>query len=364
MKNTLIYLAVVLGISSCATPAIIQLTDLGDKPAEVLQTYTYALPQTLIKVELEVQELTHVPGPYWESANKYLGITEVIQQKSSQWSVLNVKVTAHHELDPGQVYTLNLMEGEVDWGFMDPLLEKGIILDGSGLVHAKSQTYIPNSSMEMEYQRYLDLGIYSNFEERTETMYKTIVTDTSFERVPVDRTIIEQKSPAIKASEAADFILDLRERRFDMLTGEYEIFPQGVAMETAIAKLDQLEASYLSLFTGKTLSRKESRSYFIVPLEGQELSRYRLGNFSEQLGFVPEELMEGEVLEISISPSGDYSVLADDIEELKDGPGGNYVIYRVPAVSEIKVMLGDRELSNYRTSIYQAGGFISTPLAL
>ncbi len=34
----------------------------------------------------------------------------------------------------------------------------------------------------------MDLGIDSNFEERTSTMYKTIVTDTGFVEVPVNRT--------------------------------------------------------------------------------------------------------------------------------------------------------------------------------
>ena len=61
-------------------------------------------------------------------------------------------------------------------------------------------------------------------------MYKTLVTDTSFVEVPVNRTITEQKSPAMKAEEAADFLLELRTRRFELLTGEYESYPQGEAM--------------------------------------------------------------------------------------------------------------------------------------
>ncbi len=128
-----------MGFASCATPTKIEVSFKGEEPAEVLQIFSYALPQTILKVEVVVRNVSNIPGPYWESANKYLGITEVSQRKSSSWSVENVIVTPHSEMDPRQVYSLNLIEGEADWGFMNPLLEKGIILDGTSLVHDGSR---------------------------------------------------------------------------------------------------------------------------------------------------------------------------------------------------------------------------------
>ena len=86
-----------------------------------------------------------------------------------------------------------------------------------------------HTDIDTETISYVDLGVYPNYEERSETMYKTLVTDTSFVRVPVQRTVVEQKSFAMKAEEAADFLLELRARRFEMLTGEYEVYPDGVA---------------------------------------------------------------------------------------------------------------------------------------
>ncbi len=197
-------------------------------------------------------------------------------------------------------------------------------------------------------------------------MCQTLVTDTSFVKVPVDEPSLNKITSSLrKRQEAADFILELRERRFDMLTGEYEVFPQGEAMETAIRKLDELEASYLSLFTGKSISSTEKRSYFIVPLTGQDPSRYRLGLFSEQLGFVPEELGEGAPLELSISPSGSVSPsFSRRLQDLKGTPGFNHLIYRVPDVAEIKIMLRDQELTKYRTSIYRRADSSVPPFAL
>ncbi|MCK4751184.1 MAG: DUF4831 family protein, partial [Bacteroidales bacterium] len=326
--------------------------------------HMYALPQTILKVEVTTQELVDVPGPYWESADKYLGITEVINKKASRWRIHDVKVTAHAEMDPRHAFTLNLLEGEVNWDFMEHLLEKGIIVDGTKMVHEETSSPMLGSGQDLDYLHYVDLGIYSNFEERTETMYKTLVTDTSYVRVPVQRTIVEQKSPLMKASEAADFILDLRARRFDMLTGEYEVFPQGEAMDAAIKKLDQLEESYLSLFTGKTISRMERRAYFIVPETGPEPSTYRLGLFSGQLGFVPEELMEGNPLEVLISPAGQTTELESYFAGNSEEISINQIYYRLPDVVELKVVMGEEMLSTQRISIYQSGAIVRIPVNL
>lgn len=362
MRKLAIYLFAALLLAGCATPAIVSVTRLGEEPAEVLHKYRYALPQTVMKIEIAYREITDIPGPYWESADKYLGIKEVIKRRSSRWVLEDIKVTSHTEMDPDHGYTVNVMEGEVDWYFMEQLLTSGIIVDGTGIIHESTVTPLVGGIQQMDYQRYIDMGVYPNFEERTETMYKTIVTDTSFVRVPVERTIVEQKSPLKKAAETADLILELRSRRFDLLTGEYALFPQGEAMEAVLRKLDQLEASYLSLFTGKTISRRESRAYFIVPGAGQDPSRYRLGLFSEQLGFVPEELMEGEPLEVMISPTGQSSVLGINDRDLNEDPGLNKLYYRIPDVAELEVVLGEEVLSRHRISIYQSGGMLSIPI--
>jgi hypothetical protein len=178
----------------------------------------------------------------------------------------------------------------------------------------------------------------------------------------VNRTITEQKSISVKAQEAADFILELRTRRFELLTGESDGFPQGVAMQAALDKLDELEDSYLSLFTGKTLVRQEKRSWFIVPESGPEPSAYPLGAFSGQLGFVPEEMMEGTPLKIVLAPTGETRNLDAYYSGQKRGDKTNVLYYRIPDVVEVRFMLGDTQLAVQRISVYQSGALIDGPL--
>ena len=364
MKKIILSVAATVLITSCATTTKlqVQVTPLGEEPAEVQEQYTYALPMTVLKVEVICEEVKSVPGPYWEYAEKYLGITELIKQKSSHWQIHDVAITQHFELDPQHFYSLNVLEGELGGNFLDPYKEKGILVDGTEMVHEEVKGTGMKSDWNGKTLRYLDLGVYANLEERTETMYKTLVTDTSFVKVPVQRTVVEQKSHAMKAKEAADFLLEIRTRRFEMLTGEYEVYPDGEAMEAAINKLDQLEESYLTLFTGKTISRILKKAYFIVPEAGSSPSKYRLDMFSNQLGFIPAELMEGVSMEIQIEPMGKTVDPGNYFSRRSAGDPYNKLIYRLPDVVELKVMLGTELLSTQRLSIFQSGAVVTTPI--
>ncbi len=166
----------------------------------------------------------------------------------------------------------------------------------------------------------------------------------------------------MKAQEAAEFILELRTRRFELLTGENEGFPQGVAMKAALDKLDELEASYLTLFTGKTLVRHELRSWFVVPETGSKSTTYPLCLFSEQLGIVPQEMKEGLPVEIKMEPTGKTSNLDAYYSGKAIDDVTNVFYYRIPDVVEMRLMHGATELARQRISVYQAGSLISAPL--
>ncbi len=362
MKTYFYYMALAVLLSGCASSEPLQLlvTPLGQEPAKVKEQYLYALPQTVLKVEVTLSEVRSVPGPYWEYAEKYLGLKEVVTKKSSSWNIWDVSIEQHGELDPNHFYSLNVLEGKFDQALLIPYLEQGTLMQGTEILHEYVKGNGLQSTSRDNFVRYEDLGVNNNFEERTETMYKTIVTDTAFIEVPVQRTVVEQKSSSTKAKEAADFLLELRTRRFEMLTGEYEVYPDGEAMGDAIQKLDQIEAAYLSLFTGKTITRVVKRTWFIVPDTGTGISSYPLDHFSGTLGFVPSELMEGEPLRVEIRPLGQISRVRGYFSA--SSVPKNALLYRIPDLVELKVMLGEGALSTHRISIYQSGHVVTSTI--
>ncbi len=364
MRKFAAYIAVLTLLTACAStePLRTQISKLGDEPQEKKEQYIYGLPQTVLKVEVTYRESTNIPGPYSDYSERYLGITEVIKLKSKQWNIEDVAVTSFSEPDPEHYYSLNVLEGEFTGETFRAFLNDGIVLNGTENVQEvlDEEGFLPTHSSD--YLRYVDLGIYTNFEERNETMYKTLVTDTAYVQVPVQRTVVEQKSPSTKAREAADFLLEIRLRRFEMLTGEYEVYPDGEAMAAAIKKLDEMEASYLSLFTGKTISGLKKKTWFVVPEDGPEPTRYRLEMFSEQLGFIPEDLMEGLPLEVQIAPLGKTSRPGDYFAQSGSRNTQNTLYYRMPDVAQLKVVLGASVLSLQRISLFQSGAMMTIPV--
>jgi hypothetical protein len=362
MKKLMIFMTSAVLLAACAStePLELRVTPLGQEPAKVKEQIVYALPQTVLKVEVTFQEVRSVPGPYWEYAEKYLGLKEVVRAKSSFWNIWDVAIGQHEELDPQHFYSLNVMDGVFDGQSLLPYLEQGIVMSGTETIHESIKGNGLQSTSRDNFVRYVDMGVSNNFEERTETMYKTIVTDTAFVEVPVQRTVVEQKSSSTKAREAADFLLELRTRRFEMLTGEYEVYPDGEAMGASIQKLDQMESSYLSLFTGKTITRILKRTWFIVPHTGVDPSSYPLDIFSATLGFVPADLNEGQALEVHIRPLGKTIKIGGYFSAAR--VPDNALLYRIPDLAELKVMLGEQALSTHRISIYQSGHMLTAPI--
>ncbi len=196
MRKIFIISALAVLLAACSTPTAMQVivAPLGEPVDESSELGIYVLPQTVLKVELIFQETKSVPGPFREYAEKYLGIKEVIKQNSSRWQIHDMKLTSHEEVDPQMAFQLHLMEGDFSSTGYAKMMEKGVIMDGTDRVMEGIKGPAMGVSVKEDYLQFKDLGIDSNFEEKSSTMYKTIVTDTGFVDVPVNRTITEQKS--------------------------------------------------------------------------------------------------------------------------------------------------------------------------
>ena len=114
MKRILVYIAAIVLVAGCANTTEItrvQVTPLGQVPKDSEAKFLYALPQTILKVELTVREERSIPGPYWEYAEKYLGLKEVVKKNSSRWTIWDVALDAHSEMDPSHFIPSMYLKG-------------------------------------------------------------------------------------------------------------------------------------------------------------------------------------------------------------------------------------------------------------
>ncbi len=103
-----------------------------------------------------------------------------------------------------------------------------------------------------------------------------------------------------EAREAADRLLELREGRHMILTGETNVFPQDGA---AINEINRLEREYMALFAGKTWSETRHFRFWLTPDPTMEGKKTTLFSFSETRGVLPAAGSAGIPVQVEMNAS-------------------------------------------------------------
>jgi len=330
----------------------------GEEPEKCLTKFVYVLPQTVLHLELTIVKETFIPGPYRNFAPSYLGITNPINEIQEEWDISSVKFKYLTEPDSANYFSVCILNGNPDFSNYLALSSQGLILDPTKwVINYKSELIKYPSVIQPPY--FTDLSVSDYFKEITDTLYKTIITDTSFIRIPIPRRQRDAKTLEQKAEDAASFILHLREARFDLLSGEIDSFPGGEALEFAINEINKLENNYLELFTGKKIKQVFTGSAFIFP-DGRS-QQINLIKYLTDNGIKDLEKYTGEPVVLHITPSLktfslNQSIIAGDLA------AHNHFIYRIPDVAAFKVMKGNTIVYEERATLYQAGKLVNLPL--
>lgn len=346
--------ATMLFLVSCSTPGRFIVTGLGYEPVETDESIIYALPQTGLKIGLNYQKDVFIPGPYADYAQRMLGIEGVQKVRSEKYTIRNVAVAPYTEPDGNAFYTISFLEGETDRDLIDRAELKNLILRGDYLTNTDIAVH---SSREMgNGVHYRDVTMQPNVEMQEHTIYKTLITDTSFVRVPVTTQQMERKTLEKKAEEAAKLILEIRSDRYYLSAGLVDPLPAGFDIKTAMEGLDRLEEEYLSLFIGKSFSEDFLKEYYLVPKGTVAQERFVLDRFSASEGFVSED---GEAIELTIKSIGNSSSYKNLLPQAPEPESFNRLYYRIPELCDVSVTLADRPLSYNRISIFQSGALVS-----
>ncbi|HKK63015.1 MAG TPA: DUF4831 family protein, partial [Bacteroidales bacterium] len=321
----------ILMIASCSTPNRFVVTNIGYEPAEIAESYIYNLPRTSIKVTLKFSHEVFVPGPYADYAQRLLGIKGVKKQREESYELLGAKVQGFIEPDPQMYYSVNTIEGSFEQGTLNRLIQNGLIIE-PGFVFQNEIVQL--SDAETPDLLYTDVTMESNTELRTETIYKTIITDTSFVKVPVTTEQMEMKTLGKKAEEAAKLILEIRSDRYYVSAGLIDPFPDSFDMKTSLEGLKQLEEDYLSLFVGKTYNEEFVKEFYYTPSGKNGNEIFEVGYFSSEKGLNAAEGREISVVLEPVGKSGSYRNLFPQVpeEQLE-----NRIYYRIPELVDLFV---------------------------
>ena len=298
------------------------------------------------------------PGPYARFAGDLLGLNNVIQSESELWSIEGITVKTHEELDPSEYYVIesnNLFQTNVL-----ALKKEGLILDlNPGIFYSSENLIGPKEHAINQFHSY-DLGSDEYFLLQRDTAYKRISVDSTFIRIPY---IVEKKKklPIDQLAErAARRLMEMRDGKHLILSGEANVFPQN---DAAINEMNRIEKEYMELFTGKILTESRIFSYQIIPGKEMMGRPVTLFQFSELTGPVTGTINSGIPVTVELIPeqkTKDLTIINKQKAE-SDAPGFDKLYYRVPDVADMKISLGTEVLFHSRRLIYQFGNVIQLP---
>jgi len=355
MKRNIIFGMVVAGLmASCASTK--------KETATVISPYStsrsvgqsalvYGLPQTRLYFEIELSRTIVKKGPYAEYANRMLGLANVPMTDSETWQIKSIRINDRQEVDNKQLYTVSFTDYPQNLDKLLRFTKEGLLLDVSArnvLINNQNQ----NSGKD-DFQ-FVNIAVRGTTTEKVDTLFKTVVTDTEFVRIPVLQKKVMSKTTEEQARETAQQIFNIRQMRLDILIGNSDYHPDGTALKLLLQSLDQQEEQLLSLFNGARIESRQTVTYPALPEKPG--NRVELLYFSDKAGIVQKNTAGAKTVWYEL---GNVSAPASltPMHQAKD-----IIYYRIPQVVEVTAGVDRNSLAREYVTICQLGNIVSFPL--
>ncbi len=287
---------------------------------------TYSLPKTEIVVDAEVTKVVCKAGPYYQYAEKYLGVKDAITEDEVHYELGKLTLVNHGVPDADNTYIVEFKSGTV---------APYAYLTEEGLLCSINAEYTPKESP-------------------LETIQKSAKKPAKVTNASVlSEELLMAGSTARQAEVAAKQIYRIRESRMNILTGEADnLPPDGEAMKLVIQQLEEQEKSLTNLFTG--IETKETSHYemSITPyddLEGEVLFR-----FSTKIGIVDADDLGGTPVCMNLKAT-DRAPVLDAKEAEKKEKSMKGIIYNIPGKAAIEISMNRKTLYKGEAQITQFG---------
>lgn len=351
MKNTLI-LILALATSACAIAQNFESYKANGSQAPSSQSMIYALPLTNILVTVEVTKTTIRKGVYAEYAEKYLSLHNVPMRDTQSWIISGIKVQSQTEADPSQLYAVTFKSFPERLNNLFSISKNGVVLD---LANAWKRTVLKHIPGEQEVNPLMDPNLLEETSKvKVDTLYKTVMTDSTFVRIPVFKKQIQAKTKEETIQETANQLIKTRRHKIKILRGEYDFHPDGAALKVMVDELSKYEETLLSLFAGVKSEEKERYTFMFIPQN--EMLSNDLCYFNAEKGIQDQKGPGSSAISIQVIKEHDSLKIAVP-EKTK-----NTLYVRAPIMTSAVVRVGDKSVSTSRIPVYQFGPVMVLPI--
>lgn len=363
MRNTLGLLVLsIFALFSCKPTSETRVTKIENASAIPESGIIYALPQTNLKFTINAIKTDIIPGPYYEYAEKYMGIENVPEKESTVWGINDIIISTYNDIDPNQYYILE-PSGKMNIDIYK-LFKNGNVLPVNKSIENNFTNDFYGFNNTNELVIFTDLSVSKFVGQEKITYYKRVQRDSLFAKVPVTKNQSVYKSFDEKAEEAASFIFMIREKRFELLSGMADFYPDGKSMEVALNELNRLENEYLELFIGKRFRSNYTANFDFIPTNKELDQPYILFRFNEEKGILNTNDLRGRPIIIELEKKDQTKNLAYLFSDQINREGTTYkdkIYFRIPDQATVKVFDGNSLLAKRKVTIEQYGTIVQFP---
>lgn len=325
----------------------------------------YALPRTVIRIDISIDRIENFKGPYSEYALKYLGLKNVVEANSVEYKITGIEVKTSAQPDPDQYFFAELGEKVSKNGkeAMFALSESGLILGttpgrGDTLPEELNPVKPAAAATITEKDVFPEIFKYSadaSLVEKVDTIIRKVNIDTmTLQRQYVKRTLVE-KSPEQKAKEAADYITKIKDHRFNLISGFQEVNYNKETLEYMDAQLTTLEKEYLKLFTGISVHKTMTFTYVYTPNPNQVNVEVPVFKFQKSKGVVDLDEPGGKVVTVKVQRSGTTASVLNYLKKTEDTKKSRGFYYRIPELARVTVKVDENLQEETQCLVSQLG---------
>jgi len=335
-----IFLASLLLISYCGINAQVNVTKVGTAGITAeSEGLFYALPQTVIQVDIVVNKVQKVKGPFAEYADQMLGLSQVTSVNSTEYELKDIRLTAYNEADPSEYYFIQMPAKQKDRKAIELFLSGDGVIAGLGTMpqpgNDKKQSSIDLTTSRVDIPEFANPSVF----ERMDTVIKKISLDTTIIEQKFFRKTSTAKSMEQKAREASEFILKLDESMYNLINGYQEVNYEKGTMEFMYNQMNSMKQDYLELFKGITSISSETYTFYYIADKSNPVET--LCKFSISKGILPKTATSGDLIQLQAVSLNKTGSLKSETEKLTVGQRDAHgLYYRIPDKANIVVKIG------------------------
>lgn len=290
--------------------------------ASMVRAQTYYLPKTVVRFHLLIEKETYQPGDFARYAERYLRLTGVAQQQQVNHRVIDCHLSTIGVRDTSKCFVAHLKgKGE----------KAAFHLSDDGVLLAINDEPLPSPSRQF-------------FPRTTATPQGSQLSTHSV----LSAEALAAGSKAKMAEITAQQIIDLREQRQLLATGEADNMPQDdQQLQYMLQRIDQQHDQLMALFVGTTV--RDTTEHQILYCPDSEVTHHILFRMSRRMGIVDCDDLAGVPYYISIRN------LYPTEQPLLDNKKGEHLYANIPGMARLTLQYQDAELGSYDIPVAQFG---------